>query len=187
MADAPLTPRRSSQRLKKQLQDLQNPAESHDGRLELDAKPSKPTAKSSSKAGPRLNGRQKTLFVIVLALLIDLLAFTIILPLFPRLLKYYEANEAKVLYFPAPRLSVSNLVESNSNLFVRIYRRNILAFSWNKASASFVCVPPPVVRAGLLSRPMRSHLLSLSLHISHLLMNRLTVPPSPCRIAFTEL
>ena len=42
--------------------------------------------------------RKKTLFVIILALLIDLLAFTIILPLFPRLLKHYEIHEKKVRF-----------------------------------------------------------------------------------------
>ncbi|KAJ3063918.1 hypothetical protein HK102_008351, partial [Quaeritorhiza haematococci] len=37
----------------------------------------------------------KTLRTVFLALLIDILAFTIILPLFPRLLKYYETVDGK--------------------------------------------------------------------------------------------
>ena len=143
--DAPLTPRRSSQRLKKQHQDLQQnlPAESQDGRLELDAaNPQNPAAKSPSKAGSRLNGRQKTLFVIILALLIDLLAFTIILPLFPRLLKYYEANEAKVPYRGRICLSVEDLEPSMAGMS--------WLSAWKMASASIYRAserPPSVVHA----------------------------------------
>ncbi|KAJ3301910.1 hypothetical protein HDV03_000238 [Kappamyces sp. JEL0829] len=51
------------------------------------------TSPSLPKSQQKHLDRGKTLFVIVAALLIDLLAFTIILPLFPRLLKYYDDSE----------------------------------------------------------------------------------------------
>lgn len=39
--------------------------------------------------------QQRIVRVVFIALLIDLFAFTIILPLFPRLLNYYQSQELK--------------------------------------------------------------------------------------------
>ena len=86
-AQEPLTPTtRSSLRLREKQESKQ---------IQL-APPSEAQAPQSTP-NHQLFSRKRTLFVIILALLIDLLAFTIILPLFPRLLKYYEANEEKVI------------------------------------------------------------------------------------------
>lgn len=63
------------------------------------AKEAKEAKKASNGADQDIKkSRKSTLFVIVVALLIDLLAFTIILPLFPRLLKFYEVSEPEVFY-----------------------------------------------------------------------------------------
>lgn len=55
----------------------------------------------SSKKSKESELVSKTVRVVFLALLLDILAFTIILPLFPRLLEEYRVREQgdEVLYF----------------------------------------------------------------------------------------
>ncbi|KAJ3055751.1 hypothetical protein HK097_009404 [Rhizophlyctis rosea] len=60
------------------------------------------TEKVKKPANPRASFIHKTLITVFLALLIDILAFTIILPLYPRILAHYEkvdgADEASLYY-----------------------------------------------------------------------------------------
>lgn len=54
--------------------------------------------------------RKKALKVIIISLLLDLLAFTIILPLFPRLLRMYDETEPEV----APTLTIELPIQIHS-------------------------------------------------------------------------
>jgi hypothetical protein len=53
---------------------------------------------SKSKNTPDLSKTHSAVYIIFVSLLIDLLAFTMILPLFPSLLDYYRLNDKDGLY-----------------------------------------------------------------------------------------
>ena len=59
--------------------------------------------------------KTKTLIVIITALLIDLLAFTIILPLFPRLIKHYDIHENKDSFYRQVAFLIKELRKLVSN------------------------------------------------------------------------
>ena len=64
---------------------------------------SKTAIKNNENISPTL--ASKTVRVVFLSLLLDILAFTIILPLFPRLLQEYRVREqGDEVYFVLPRL-----------------------------------------------------------------------------------
>jgi hypothetical protein len=71
-------------------------------------------------AAPNYN----TLAIIIIALLIDLLAFTIILPLFPRLLKFYDFHSDKDSLYTI----ISNFISSLRRLVSNESRLDIILF-----------------------------------------------------------
>jgi hypothetical protein len=71
----------------------------HNNNNKAEASGSEATAKNATKADPN-QANSRTSVVVFIGLLMDLLAFTLILPLFPALLDHYKKHDSEAGLYP---------------------------------------------------------------------------------------